>query len=76
MIKAKDKDTIIFGLSDENLRRLKEGEPISFNLSELGLPPMNVVIFNGKDEQTMQTMFKDRIHPYLTVIKNSRAKEN
>lgn len=30
---------VILGLSYENVRRLKEDDPILFNLSELGLPP-------------------------------------
>jgi hypothetical protein len=73
MVKALTKDTIILGLSDENLKRLKNGEPIKFNLNELGLDNMNVVIFNGKDEQEMYKMFKDNINPFTTVMKNSNA---
>lgn len=34
------------------------------------------IIFNGKDEQTMRKMMKDAIHPYKTIIKDDRAKDN
>lgn len=53
MIKAKNKDTIVLGLSDENMKRLSQGSPILFNLKELGLPPMDVLIFNGRTEDSM-----------------------
>lgn len=68
--------TIILGLEDGNMERLKQGQPIKFNLQELGLPDFDVVIFNGKDNQTMQQMFKDRIDPLKTIIKDHNAKHN
>jgi hypothetical protein len=76
MIKAKKGNRLILGLSDENLRRLKGGEPISFNLKEVGFDDIEVIIFNGKDEQTMQQELKDSINPYHTILKDSRAKNN
>ena len=78
MIKAVSDSLLIFGLSDENIRRLQKGEPIKFALNELGIKgDYEVIIFNGKDEQTMQTMMKPLIHPYKTVIKDERgAKSN
>lgn len=66
----------MLGLSDENMQRLKKGEPIKFNLNELGLPENDVIIFNGRTEQSMYEEMKEQIHPYKTVLKNSRAKEN
>lgn len=76
MIKAKQGNTLILGLSDENLKRLKNGEPIKFNMKEVGFDNIDVVIFNGKDEQKMKNDLKHKIHPYLTIIKDSRANEN
>lgn len=76
MIKAKRGNFLILGLSDTNMERLKKGEPIKFNLNELELPDLDVLIFNGKDEQAMQQMMKESIHPYKTIIKDSRAKNN
>ena len=76
MIKAKKGNQLILGLSDVNMRRLKNNEPISFNLKEVGFGDIEVFIFNGRDEQTMQSEMKDQIHPYNTILKNSRAKDN
>lgn len=76
MIKAKKDNVMVLGLSDENMRRLKEGEPIKFNMAELGFSDIEVFIFNGRTEQEMQQLFKDKIHPFLTILKDSRAKEN
>lgn len=53
MVKLKRGDTIFLGLSDENMKRLKEGKPIRFNLKDLGLQDTTVYIFNGTDEQSM-----------------------
>lgn len=76
MIKAKKDNTLILGLSDENMERLKNDEPIKFNLKELGFGDIDVFIFNGRTEDEMYKMFKDKIYPYLTVLKSSRAKDN
>lgn len=73
MIKAVNKNSIILGLSDENMKRLKEGQPILFNLKELGLQDMNVVIFNGRNEDEMKQELKEKIHPYLTSIIDHRV---
>jgi len=61
MIKAKNKTSIILGLSDENMRRLSEGQPIKFNLSEFNMSPMDVLIFNGRTEEDMEK----ELAPYM-----------
>jgi hypothetical protein len=66
-MKAKMGNSLILGLSDENIRRLKGGEPIKFNCKDLSLPDIDVFIFNAKDEYTMREMFKDKIHPFKTL---------
>jgi hypothetical protein len=39
---------LIFGLSDENIRRLQAGDPIKFELGDLGIKPsIPVVIMAG-----------------------------
>jgi len=53
MIKALKGDLLILGLSEMNISRLQDGFPMSFNLSEVGLPDQQVVIFTGKDEWEM-----------------------
>ena len=55
MIKARGKtalghDFVMLGLSGENVTRLVAGEPIKLNLSELGLPAIEVGIVYGKTE--------------------------
>lgn len=76
MIKAKKGNMLIIGLSDENLRRLKNNEPIKFNMQEVGMNDIDVFIFNGRDEQTMQIMMNGSIHPYKTIIKSDKANDN
>lgn len=76
MIKFKKGNTIVLGLSDENISRLKAGQPIKFNLSELGLPDNTVIIFNGKTEDEMYKVIKDQIDISKTIFKSSREKEN
>jgi len=76
MIKAKMGTTLILGLSDENLRRLKNDEPIKFNMKEVGFGDIDVFIFNGKDEQSMKQMMNKSIHPYKTIIKDDNAPHN
>lgn len=44
---------VVLGLSEENIKRLKQGKPISFNLSALAMPPCPVMIFYGKTEDAM-----------------------
>jgi hypothetical protein len=57
MIKAKGEDehghpVLLFGLSGENLRRLRQGQPIKINLAEMGLAGY-AVIFYGNTEAAM-----------------------
>lgn len=61
MIKAKGNDEhgnpmYFFGLSEENLRRLRLGQPIRFDLGEMGLKGV-AVIFYGPTEEAMVAQF-------------------
>lgn len=78
MIKAISGNKIILGLSDENVKRLTNDQPIKFNLKDLGLSDFDVFIFHGKTEQEMQKMMKDAglIHPTKTIIKDSNSDKN
>lgn len=76
MVKAKKGNLLVFGLSDENMNRLKNGEPIKFNLQELGMDDIDVFIFNGKDEQAMYEIMKSQINPIKTILKSSRSQDN
>lgn len=48
------------GLSEQNLRKLREGMPIYTNGKEMGLSH-NIYIFYGKTEDDMFEMMKDKI---------------
>lgn len=53
---------VVFGLSHENLDRLRDGEPITFNLSELGMGDCEVLIMSGSTEQAIANALKISRH--------------
>lgn len=73
MIKAKQGNTIIIGLTERNIELLRAGKPIMFNLKEIGMQDQNVFIYSGKDEQTMLHDMRAKIHPFLTTIVDKRG---
>jgi hypothetical protein len=75
MIKLRKGNLILLGLSDENMNRLKIDNPIKFNLKELGLQDIDVVIFNGRTEEGMYMEFRDGIGPD-TEVKGCPTKPN
>lgn len=56
---ANGKPTILIGLSDENIKRMREDKPVHIFLSELGLGDGELVIFTGPDEEAMATTLED-----------------
>lgn len=46
------------GLSDGNLRRLRDGEPAVVDMEAHGFPGSKVVIFYGRTEEEMELMVK------------------
>lgn len=73
MIKAAlSNGTIIIGLSDENMRRLADNNPIKFNLRDLNLPDREVFIFNGRTEDSMSEQLVDLMDLKKTNIKDER----
>lgn len=82
MIKAKGEDehgnpVLFLGLSHENLRRLRQGQPIKINLAEMGVAGLTgyAIIFYGKTEEAMVALFAQQgqlsddliIHPTSDV---------
>lgn len=53
MIKATVGNLIILGLSKENIARLKQGKPILFDATNLGLPGKHIAIHYGETEQAL-----------------------
>lgn len=56
---------LIIGLSRLNVERLLDGMPIRFNASELGLPPLTVLILGGETEDSITEEF--RSHPLVDM---------
>ena len=81
MLKMRGRDrsghpVIILGLSDQNLHRLRRGEPISFSLTELGFKGGSVVIFSGATEADMAREFLDvAVRQAGVVIETERPEE-
>ena len=59
MIKARSGDHFIYGLSAGNIERLKQGKPIFFPLSELGMPSGTVTILYGETEEDIKQQLID-----------------
>jgi len=55
-VKSKSGDKVLlgFGLSEENVTKLKAGDPILFSLEELGIEGTEVLIIYGKTEDDMR----------------------
>ncbi len=41
---------LMMGLSGENIARLMNGEPITFDTADLGLPQLRIVVLGGRTE--------------------------
>lgn len=57
---------LIFGLSAGNIERLKKGQPIDIDLTEMGLEG-RAVIFAGETEATMAADLSEMIGPQTKV---------
>ena len=70
---------IVMGLSDGNIDRLKQGEPIYFDPAQLKITPGTVVgaitVFYGRDEAELARTLKTLIGPKTEVINVPRGDE-
>ena len=59
----KEESTLVgLGISEENVRRLKDDQPIVVKLSDMGITTdIQVLIFYGKDEKEMEKTLR----PYI-----------
>lgn len=63
MIKAKlTNGDLLFGLSKENVNRLQKGQPIQFNLKDMGLEDRKVLIMYGETEQDIMAELINEDH--------------
>ena len=69
MVKAKlNNGDLVFGLSDENINRLKSGEPILINLIDLEIEERKILIVYGKTEEKIFEEMIDYIDINKTKI--------
>ena len=50
---AGDRPLLVIGLSAENVRRLQEGQPVSFSTEGMPLPVLQVLVVVGDTEETI-----------------------
>lgn len=56
---------IWLGLEEENIKRLKQGKPIFFDMGEIGIENFDMLISYGKNQQAiMQDMGIVGVHPH------------
>ena len=56
MLKARANNLLLFGLSEENIRRLKLGKPISIDCHELGYEIRVVIVYGVTEEAIAQEL--------------------
>lgn len=64
MLKAKADNLIILGITDENIKRLKKGQPISVDLDEIDAKCAcnELIIFYARDEDELV----QAVQPHIT----------
>jgi hypothetical protein len=77
MIRAKVTERVyLFGLSEENVKRLKQHSPIHFNLTSCGGPDLEIWIVYGRTERELFARFiKDSLIGPETELKGDVPKE-
>lgn len=66
MVKAKlNNGDLVFGISEANVEKLKQGHPIVVNLKDMGLEDRKIIITYGETEDKI---FEDML-PYIDLDK-------
>jgi len=75
MIRGQSGNHYLIGIAEENVRRLKAGDPIVFKLNEFGLtgPDITIIICYGETEEKLALELKDAFGPQ-TKIRDYRRK--
>lgn len=60
MLRARNGERLIFGLTEENIQRLRKGQPILIDLVPLGRPG-EIVIFYGRDYPHLTQQLKQAL---------------
>ena len=67
-----EKKIITLGLSWENLKRLKGGQPILIDGADIGVQNIEIFIFSGINERKMAERLTGSIGPKTKIIDNLR----
>lgn len=65
-----------FGITENNIRLLKEGHPIKMNMMDLGLKGLDVTIFYGGTDKEMIKTVEDNVGVKLTLTEIVKETEN
>lgn len=79
MLKAMAGNTLIIGITEGNVERMKDDKPVKFSLAEMGLDGSRVkevVVFYGKDEQALFNQIKPGVDPLKTIFHSNQAENN
>lgn len=79
MVKALSGTTLILGIAEANIDKMKKDLPVKVNLKEMGIEGReitDVVIFYGKDDQDLYNQMKPGINPLKTIIHSDQYKQN
>lgn len=71
---AKAGSTIVIGLEEENLKRLREGKPFHCHGVSVGLP-VDVAIFYGKTMADLETTIRDLSGPDTVKIDHRKVRK-
>lgn len=67
-VDAKNNRKLIgLGITEENVKGLKEGKPIFINGEEVDIPGIDIMVFYGKDEKAIQDSLQNFIGPHTDV---------
>jgi hypothetical protein len=59
-------ELVLLGLSEEDVRRLRQDQPILFDGGEIGLPGMKFGIFWGRDEADLSRRLNEKLREGAT----------
>jgi hypothetical protein len=66
---------VVLGLSHQNLKRLKAGQPIQFKGEDVEIEGIDFLIYSGQTEQTMARELADLVGPRTQTRIDPRFKD-
>lgn len=70
---GKNRTLIGLGITEGNVKRLKEAQPILVNGSELGFDWLEILIFYGRDEDELEKTVKATLAVDKLISKSSEG---